>query len=276
MTKLRIKLKSNLFYIFLISVALLNIIYFTQIKKYNSKMNINYKYIYGMIKEIDVKEKSISFLLKSKEKIKCTYYFQKKEDIDKFKKLKIGDIVKFDGKLKKPTNNTNVNQFNYKEYLYNHRQYYTFIINSYELKQESKNLLYKIKNSIYNKLNLDSKENKYIKAFVLGDNTLDSDINLIYRNLGINHLFAVSGMHVSLLIGTFYMLLEKHKVNKFINVCLSIMLLLLYMFLTSFTASIIRSGILFIFIKINKLFNLKLSMVKVFILSVILVFYYLL
>lgn len=79
MTKLRIILKSNLFYIFLISVALLNIIYFTQIKKYNSKMNINDKYIVGMIKEIDVKEKSISFLLKSKEKIKCTYYLKKKK-----------------------------------------------------------------------------------------------------------------------------------------------------------------------------------------------------
>lgn len=274
MTKLRIILKSNLFYIFLISVALLNIIYFTQIKKYNSKMNINDKYIVGMIKEIDVKEKSISFLLKSKEKIKCTYYFQKKEDIDKFKKLKIGDIVKFDGKIKKPTNNTNVNQFNYKEYLYNHHQYYIFIINSYVLKQESKNLFYKIKNSIYNKLNLDSKENKYIKAFVLGDNTLDSDINLIYRNLGISHLFAVSGMHVSLLIGTFYMFLEKHKVNRFINVCLSIMLLLLYMFLTSFTASIIRSGILFIFIKINKLFNLNFSMVKVFILMLTIITFF--
>ena len=62
--------------------------------------------------------------------------------------------------------------------------------------RKNKNILYKIKNNIYKRINK-YKSKKYLKIFLLGDKSdLDKDI---FNNLGIIHIFSLSGFHISLL-----------------------------------------------------------------------------
>ena len=123
----------------------------------------------------------------------------------------LGDRVLIKGRLERPSNNTNFNQFNYKQYLYNNKIYYIFNIESIYLVEENKKLTYNIKNFVSERIEkYDAKVSSYLKAFILGDtSSIDSSIKENYRILGISHLLSTSGMHISLFTGILMFLLKK-------------------------------------------------------------------
>ena len=55
--------------------------------------------------------------------------------------------------------------------------------------------------------------NSYMQAFILGDKDyINSDVYQNFRNNGVTHLFAVSGMHVSFLVLAISFLLKRFKI----------------------------------------------------------------
>ena len=125
------------------------------------------------------------------------------------------------------------NAFNYKKYLYNNHIYLNYNVNKIEI-LEDENIFYKLKNSIIKRINNisdnDSSVQAYFNLFVLGNNDyLDNNIYASYKENGIWHLFAVSGMHISLIVLCLEFLLKK---VKFKNIIVSIFLLY-FLFLTN-------------------------------------------
>lgn len=111
----------------------------------------------------------------------------------------------------------------------------------------------------------------YLKALVLGDKSnLDPIMLDNINSIGISHLFVVSGLHVTLLIGMIERILSKvSKNNKMIS-WLTIIILFFYMWITNFMISVIRVVFSFVTKEINNRYHLNLSSLDI--LSIVTIF----
>ena len=270
MIKLKKIFHSKFIFIVLISLTIINCIYKTCIKKYKSVYS-NETELNVLISKIEINDKYLMLDVIGEEKLKAIYYFKNNNEKNVvLEKLMLGDRVLIKGRLERPSNNTNFNQFNYKQYLYNNKIYYIFNIESIYLVEGNKKLTYNIKNFVSERIEkYDAKVSSYLKAFILGDtSSIDSSIKENYRILGISHLLSTSGMHISLFTGILMFLLKKINMKEFIRYLIIFVFLLFYMFLTGFTPSILRSGVCFIFNSINKLLKLDVESINVFIFAI--------
>ena len=212
---------------------------------YKSKYNGNETSITGIITNIKIKSDYLELELKAKEKILAYYKYESITDVN------IGDKVTLTGKLNKVTITNIPNTFNYQRYLKYKKIYYTFNIDKITT-TSSNNIFYKLKNIIFKRiLKLNNKD--YYLTFILGNKSLLDNEN--YNNFldnGISHLLAISGMHISILL----LLCKKNKPT-------SIILLILFLFLTGFSSSVYRVVIFYIL----KLFNKKKSNIYLLILT---------
>ncbi len=264
MKKLKIVLQSNIFYVIISIFAILFVFISTVIIKYDTKLD-NPSLIEGVITDLDIKSDKISFILKSNEKIKCNYYL--KDNSNDFKNL-LGKTVQISGNTSENTNNTIPNTFNYKKYLYNNKIYLSFKVDKIKVLKEE-NIFYKVKNKIINRIEKFQEPIKeYLNLFILGDKSLlDSDMYEVYRMNGIWHLFAISGMHISLIIVLLNKLTSKLKFKKII-----ISLVLLYfMFLTSFGASVMRATIFYLLKNFLDYLDIKIDNKKILLLTAIII-----
>ena len=270
MQRLKIILQSNIFYLILITFSIIYVFYFTKIKKYNSIYDNNQKEVVGIISKIIINDDNIKLTLKSKEDIIVTYYYKSKEEINN---LKLGLKVKVFGELKKPLNNTIPNIFNYKNYLETKKIYYLFTAKDFDIVDNNISFLYRIKNYLIDRCNkIDSLG--YIKSLVLGINDIDEEIDNIYKVNGIMHLFAISGMHISLLSSLLLKLLKKFIKNNDLIMIVIIIFLILYSMLIGFTPSVTRSLYMYILLNINKRFKLNISNLKIIILVIVIMILY--
>ena len=259
MKKLKITLQFKII-IFILLLSFLYSFYFNV--NFKSKYT-NEKIIYGYITHYLIDGNKLTIYLDGKEKVLCKYYFKTIYELNQFKEqYKLGDYIKLDGSLKEPSNNTIFNNFNYKEYLRYERINYIFEISKITKLKDNSKIKYKIKNIIIDLI--EKNENKdYLYAFILGNSKyIDSNVMESYRINGIIHLFAVSGMHISLLTVIFIKLLDKVKIKDIVIV----FLVIFYMFLANYSSSILRAGIFYILILINKKYKLKISNINLMIL----------
>jgi len=258
--RLKIILQSKKFLAFSLFLIILYVLLFTKFIKYSS-IYLDESLLEGIILEYNTDGDKLRMLIKAKEKVQSTYYFSSIEEKTQIiSKLKLGLKVKLVGKFNEPLNNTIPNTFNYKNYLYNKKIYKTFQISNLELTNNNISFLYKIKNMFIKKVNSYKNINSYMQAFILGDKDyINSDVYQNFRNNGVTHLFAVSGMHVSFLVLAISFLLKRFKIkDNVINIGI-IIFLLFYMFLIGFSASVVRASLLFILIFINKSLHLNLN-----------------
>ena len=90
----------------------------TKVVKYESKYDEATTRIIGQVLEYSIDGDKLSLQVKGKEKIVVSYYFASEEEKNNFK-IRLGEKVILEGKIKVPNNNTIPNTFNYKEYLNN-------------------------------------------------------------------------------------------------------------------------------------------------------------
>ena len=210
-----------------------------------------------------------------KEKVKVSYYI-KNEKEKKFlvNNLLLGANIELTGTFSLPTSNVIPNTFNYKKYLYNKKIYMIFNAKSYVLDNKI-NYLYKIKNLILKKINGNKEVASYFKVFILGDKRMlsEEEINGYQKN-GVSHLFSVSGMHIGLFSTILFFILKKLSISEKRSFLVVIIFLLFYAFLTSFPASIVRALIFFLFVNLNKLFNLQINNIQCLILTVFVIVFF--
>ena len=235
--------------IILLFSILIYVVIITNNNIYKTKFN-NETEIIGIVNKVTIKDSYTSIELLSKEKILCT--------INKELNIKLGTKIKVVGELKKPNINTNYNLFNYRNYLLSKKIKWIFQIEELEIIDKEINLKYELKNYFINKIN-NSRNKEYLKLFILGENELENETKTNYQTLGISHLFAISGMHITLLTGFLLKILNKISKNIKLNLIIIFIFLLFYLFLTNYSASVIRASLLFVGINIKKILKLKID-----------------
>ena len=216
--------------------------------------------IIGSITKYKIDGDLLTVHLKEKETVIIYYYFKtEKEKLFYEQELKLGDQLKVKGIFQKPTKNTIPNLFNYQKYLMYHKIFYVVTASTIQKMQNNTSIFYHVKNLVIKRTNqIDA--TGYLRTFILGDKSiLDPKTINTYQKNGITHLFSISGMHVSLLVGIILFFLNKISYHNFYKYSIVILLLLFYLFLTDCSASIFRTTIMFILAAVSKCLNLKIK-----------------
>lgn len=240
--------------------------------------NIKYNSLYKNVDEIEgeaivvsgnnEKEYTNSYKIKitnlnKSNKYKDTYLYlktNKKNSIE----LQYGEKIEIKGKFVEPEIARNYGGFNYKEYLKSLKIYGTCKADSVKVIEKDKGrFIVRLSNSLHIKIRenlnnlFESDVSGIIKGIVLGDKSnIDEDVQEKFRISGISHILAVSGMHVSYIILTINLILKKGFGKRNIQL-LIILFLIIYMFLTGFSPSIVRASLMNILILSAGLFHRK-------------------
>lgn len=185
------------------------------------------------------------------------YYVDNNEKVKEFKdNYSFGDKIYIEGEMSVPNNNTIPNNFNYKDYLYHKYIYYIIKIDKIKMISKNDNIFLNIKNSIYKRIDK-IKYNNYLYAFILGKSYyIDSEVLNNYKINGITHLFALSGLHLSMFSSIILFILKKIKLSEKLSYFITSLFLIFFAFIASFTPSIVRSVLFFILSSINNVYYL--------------------
>ena len=263
-------IKSNVIALIIFISIISNTIVIFQNKKYETlyKDNINVKVVGIIVSNKQQKEYKDVYKLRvlsvnNFKKYKNTYLYLK---IDKnfSNKIEFGDKIEIQGEYLLPEKQRNYGGFDYSKYLKTLKIYGTINANKLEIKSKneinpifmiSNNISIKIKQSIQNIVKKDIAD--IFQGLLLGDTSkIDEELQENFRISNISHILAVSGMHISYIILGVNLLLKK-AVGKRNTRVVVIIILILYMFITGFSPSIVRSGIMGILVTFSGLIYRK-------------------
>lgn len=250
MKKLKNILQCNYIFYVLLVLSLISSFIFINFIIIKSEYKDSDKNLYGTVMDYKKSKDKTTIWVKGKEKVLVNYY----SDIN----VSYGDYIYVYGVFKKPKENGNFNLFNYKRYLLSNKINYVVTASKIIVIKKNDNVFYTLKNNLLRKIENANKSKGYILAFLYADKSLiEKDVYTKYQKIGVSHLFAVSGMHVSLISIVLLKLLNKIKERKryiIVSIFLSI-----YLFLTNFTISMVRATFQFILFFINKSFKLNID-----------------
>lgn len=250
MKKLKSILQCNYIFYILLVLSLIYSFIFINFIIVKSEYKDSDKNLYGTVIYYKKSKDKTTIWVKGKEKVLVNYY----SDIN----VSYGDYIYVYGVFNKPKENGNFNLFNYKRYLLSNKINYVVTASKIIVIKKNDNVFYTLKNNLLRKIENANKSKGYILAFLYADKSLiEKDVYTKYQKIGVSHLFAVSGMHVSLISIVLLKLLNKIKERKryiIVSIFLSI-----YLFLTNFTISMVRATFQFILFFINKSFKLNID-----------------
>lgn len=129
--------------------------------------------------------------------------------------------------------------------------------------QQNKPIYYYFLKSRYNLIEsirtlLPKKQASVAVGVLLGDKyLLDEDVKSNFRDVGISHILAVSGLHTSVVAAVVFALLKATKLPRRYVIFLTCISIVCFMALTGFSASVMRAGIMLIVFYIGELFYTK-------------------
>lgn len=199
---------------------------------------------------IKVNGDSLSFRGKSDGRIFQVYYkLQSEEEKEQFQALTDLHEIGLEGKLSEPEGQRNFGGFDYQAYLKTQGIYQTLNIKkiqsfqrvgSWDIGENLSSL--RRKAVVWIKTHFPDSMRNYMTGLLLGH--LDTDfeeMNELYSSLGIIHLFALSGMQVGFFMDGFKKLLLRLGLTQEKLKWLTYPFSLIYVGLTGFSASVIRS-----------------------------------
>lgn len=117
--------------------------------------------------------------------------------------------------------------------------------------------IYSIKSFIFEYIdkNYYSESKMYIERLVFGKSSFSDELNESINNIGIIYLFAISGLHISILSLLIKKFLRIFNIEEEIITVVLIIMLIIYYFITSISSSVTRAIIMTIITEISKLLN---------------------
>ena len=262
MLRLRKILLCNYIYLILLFLVVIYLIIYVSMYKVNyihMRDDTTFK-----LKIIDYKIDGNQLSLDFDSDVIGKYYFESLKEKENFNKtFSLGDTLSLKGTLEIPKNNTIPNTFNYKEYLKYKKINYILKIDSFKVYSSNKNIFLKIKNYLYKRI-YNIKYNDYLYAFILGKSSyLDEEEYENYKINGVTHLFALSGLHVSIFSLILLNTMKRLKLKEKLSFIITSLFLLFFSFVASYTPSILRAVIFFILSSINKIYYFHIKPINI-------------
>ncbi len=197
-----------------------------------------------------------------------TYYNNKKIKLyittSKDIMLEYGDKIEFTGKYIRPETQRNYKGYDYSNYLKQLKIYGTIKATNVKLEGKKRaNYFFQVANDISTKIIsktkklLDKDTSSVLLGLILGYKVdIEEEKQENFKNAGMAHVLAVSGMHVTYVILGISILL-KNVLGKRKNYIFCIFILIFYMFITNFSPSITRAGIMGIIMIFSKVIYRK-------------------
>ena len=186
----------------------------------------------------------------------------------------IGDYIKIKGKLRTPKNATNPYQFDYRKYLSNqgvknilYGDIETFEkVKEPELNKDLNDFWYSIlrvfeikRNEIVlqHAKNIKSPELEILAGIVFGSETINPDENVKenFKNSGLLHLLAASGLNVALIFGIWWWIATLFRFPYNLSIATGAIFVVFYTFMTGFPPSILRASLMLLFVLFGKLID---------------------
>lgn len=165
------------------------------------------------------------------------------------KPLFIGDIIRTGGSFRRPDRTQNDGLFSYGDYLLRHGKKGLFRADSIENIGVSDALQDRVRRDFYEKLHTAAdalfppRTASVLTSVLGGSSTLSPEEEEAYRDLGVSHLFAVSGLHIGLLFGLLLGVLGP-LTGKYAARILALLLVAFYIYLIGFPVSAVRAFIM--------------------------------
>lgn len=211
------------------------------------------------------------------EKLQVSYTIQTEEQQHAMSEVKPGMFLQINGMLDKAKSSTNDNAFDYREYL--KQQHIHYVLKANSLKFSSKPS-YKIKYELLQirqsqidliEENFPKESAPFVEALIFGERALfDSDIERNYRELGLVHLLAISGSHISLLIVGGYFCLLRIGITKSKATVILLIILPIYMILAGASPSVVRAVIVGMIVLLSFFHKAKLLAIDILSIALIL------
>ncbi len=176
--------------------------------------------------------------------------------------LSIGDEFLFRGILREPLPNTNPKLYNHKLNLLTEGIFVTTTIRDssiqYIIEGDCSNITiikYKFIERVERTFDsyLTERNSSLMKAVILGKNAYLDEENIgKFRQLGLAHILAVSGLHIGLIVSILTGLLAYIGINKNINIIITLGAIWLYAYIIGYPPSVIRANIMFSLLLISK------------------------
>ncbi len=189
------------------------------------------------------------------------------------KYLRCGDIYHLKGELSKGSIAHYRGGFNYNHYLTYQNVIGILSIENIDYVKKGFSIyqINEIVNNYFNKV-LKTKSSSLIKALTIGNkNDLEEELQKDISNVGISHLFVISGLHINIIAMCIRFMLKKFHLKEHVINIFTIIILFIYFFITGLLISVLRVIISYILKLINKIFNYQLSGVDIICINIILV-----
>ena len=111
-----------------------------------------------------------------------------------------------------------------------------------------------------------------LTAIMLGDkNSLSDTFYANVKNSGVSHIMAVSGLHLSVIMGFFFLLLERLVKNRIVCFVVTFAILFFICAICDFKSSIIRAAVMMLFFMVPQLFGRDSDKISTLCLSVVVI-----
>ncbi|MFX3624461.1 MAG: DNA internalization-related competence protein ComEC/Rec2 [Ectobacillus sp.] len=186
-----------------------------------------------------------------KERLRVSYTIPNRLEKKRLGQLEIGTVCSFRGNMKPAPAPRNTGSFDYKQYLHRQHIHFLFFASSFSScykKQPSffDWLLSLRQSSIqYVQKNFPSETVGFMNALIYGDRQdLSGEVEEQYQQLGVIHLLAISGSHISLLVAICYYVLLRLGFTRQTATAFLLIIVPLYMFLAGASPSVVRASIM--------------------------------
>lgn len=227
------------------AVLLSNLFYTGEVKRVTDTIDAYHKdessyedaYVY---RRVD-KTKSVALYIRTRWGKMLIYYGGKEEVVP-------GDTIRIMGKAPLVEDASNPGEFSSRDYHFSQGIYYQQFLNQVQILNHNKRSLsygqYRVQQFIKKRITIQYNENQaaFLQGMFLGDKSLlDNSVKDAFKESGMVHLLAVSGLHISLFGGSLYKLLRKIGLGFLSSGMLGLSIAFLYGGLTGSSLSTVRA-----------------------------------